>query len=83
MTLGPPPPPPPPMPQRPRLTPGQLLRFPYRPGGHHMHARVVAADQQHVALDLLISAPDAPQAPSAPIRIVSDLAHILSIWELA
>lgn len=59
-----------------------MLRFPYRPAGNHLHARVVAADHRHVALDLLISTPDAPQTPAAPIRIVSDLAHILSIWEV-
>ena len=78
-TLGPPPPPPPPL--RPRLRPGQLLRFPYQPSGNHLHARVVAADQQQVALDLLISTPEAPQEPGPPIRIVSCTAHILSIWE--
>lgn len=78
MTYGPPPPPPPPLKRR--IQPGQLLRFPYHPGGNHLHARVVAATQQHITLDLLISTQAAPAEFGPPIRIVSALSHILSIW---
>jgi hypothetical protein len=85
----PPPPPPPPLPARLRrspLSPGAILRFPFTPNGHTLHARVVSIDGSLVALDLLIATlpkPGAPAAEAAPIRTVASIAHILSIWQVA
>jgi hypothetical protein len=84
----PPPPPPPPLPARLRrspLSPGAILRFPFTPNGHTLHARVVAIDGHLAALDLLIATlpkPGAPAAEAAPIRTVASIAHILSIWQV-
>jgi hypothetical protein len=86
--LLPPPSPPPPLPARlrpPLLSPGAILRFPFTPNGHTLHARVVAIDGHLAALDLLIATlpkPGAPAAEAAPIRTVASIAHILSIWQV-